>query len=104
MDMFEGCSVVIKWGEWNIEHRGGMMDIRNFMEWAKEEFPSALDNHFSYQLLENSINFAIRYSNATVEDMLDNLTSVVPEITRSEWEEHLFTTGEKEKNRDSIER
>ncbi len=58
-------------------------NIEEFMEYMRTEFPEPMRNHFTYDLLENTINYLM-------EQFEDNrylaytISKIVPEITEEE--------------------
>ena len=64
-----------------------MVDIEKFMEWAHENFPKPLSNHFTYDLLENVVTYA--NENFSRSEIVDKLLWIVPEVTKDEWESFL---------------
>ena len=58
-------------------------DIDEFMEYMRTEFPEPMQNHFAYDLLENTINYLM-------EQFEDNkylaytISEIVPEVTEEE--------------------
>lgn len=58
-------------------------DLEKFMEFMRTEFPKPMENHFTYDLLENTINYLM-------EEFEDNthlahvISEIVPEVTEEE--------------------
>lgn len=63
--------------------------INNFMKYLKTEFPNVLDNHFTYELIENMLRFA--YNNyGHSKDMAKTIIyDIIPEITWEELDKYL---------------
>lgn len=58
-------------------------NVEGFMEYMRTEFPEPMKNHFTYDLLENTINYLM-------EEFEDNrslahaISEIVPEVTEEE--------------------
>ena len=58
-------------------------DIEEFMEYMRTEFPKPMENHFTYDLLENTINYLMEQ----FEDnkyLAHTISEIVPEVTEEE--------------------
>lgn len=53
---------------------------QGFMTYLYEQFPSALNNHFTYTLVENIIDYGIKRQNFTKEQLAMFLADVLPEV------------------------
>lgn len=54
-----------------------------FMDYMKENFSSVLNNHFTYDLLNNSISWLFLKAKSK-ESFIDSLKFVIPEVTEKE--------------------
>ena len=59
------------------------MDKYGFMSYMKEEFPSAMDMHFTYDLVESVVD----YASLTFfgHDIIKFLMNIIPEVTYEEY-------------------
>lgn len=51
-----------------------------FMKWLKEEFLGVIDTHWSYDLVENIIDYAMENKNTGDDELATFLSSMLPEI------------------------
>ena len=60
--------------------------VNGFMSYMREEFPNPMSNHFTYDLLENTINKLIELTDD--RNQLTNwLEEIIPEVKREEIEQ-----------------
>jgi hypothetical protein len=59
-----------------------------FMDWVHEKFPVPFSNNFTYELLDNLIDYVLDKSETSIQ-FIDSMFEIVPEITYEEWEEWL---------------
>lgn len=57
--------------------------VDGFMDFMREEFLEPLSNHFSYDLLENTINKLIELTDDR-NQLTDWLEEIIPEVKREE--------------------
>jgi len=55
-----------------------------FMDWVREEFPTALANHFTYDMLENIIDYVLD-TTETQAEFVEAMLNIVPEVEEDEW-------------------
>lgn len=60
--------------------------LDGFMDWVRDEFPDPLKNHFTYDMLENIIQYVLD-TTETQSEFLEAMIKIVPEITEEEWME-----------------
>lgn len=60
--------------------------VDGFMDWAREEFTPVYEHHFTYDMLENIINYVID-TTETQSEFLEAMIKIVPEVTMEEWME-----------------
>ena len=60
------------------------MDKDGFMCYIKNEFPTTVDTHWSWNLLENIIDYGIENKNYFVGQLENFLDEMIPEITIDE--------------------
>ena len=58
-------------------------DIEEFMEYMREEFPEPMRNHFTYDLLQNTIEYLMEQFDDNKE-FASVIVGIVPEITDEE--------------------
>ncbi len=61
-----------------------MLDKEKLMHYIKQEFPQTINNHWNWDLLENIIDWGIKYENRSQKQLLKFLTNIIPEITEKE--------------------
>ena len=59
--------------------------VNGFMSFMLGEFPEPMSNHFTYDLLENTVNKLLELTEDRVE-FIDWLTEILPEVEREELE------------------
>lgn len=58
-------------------------DIDEFMEYMRNEFPEPMRNHFTYNLLKNTIEYLMeQFDNST--HLAYTISEIVPEVTEEE--------------------
>lgn len=57
--------------------------IEKFMEYMRTEFPEPMKNHFTYDLLENTINYLMEQFDDNTY-LANTISEIVPEITKEE--------------------
>ncbi len=50
-----------------------------FMDYMKQEF-SPMDNHFTYDMVENLVDYAIQHKSHTKDDLCFFLSDIIPEV------------------------
>ena len=58
-------------------------DIESFMEYVRTKFPEPMRNHFTYDLLENTINYLMDQFEDN-RHLTYTISKIVPEITEEE--------------------
>jgi len=58
-------------------------DDNGFMEYMRTEFPEPMKNHFTYNLLKNTINYLIEQFDDNTY-LASTISEIVPEITEQE--------------------
>lgn len=57
--------------------------LNEFMEFMREEFPEPMKNHFTYDLLQNTIEYLMN-SFDNNKELAQSICEIVPEITEEE--------------------
>lgn len=55
-----------------------------FMDWIREEFPTPLANHFTYDMLENIIDYVLD-TTETQAEFVEAMLKIVPEVEEDKW-------------------
>lgn len=58
-------------------------NIEEFMEYMRTEFSEPMRNHFTYDLLENTINYLMEQFDDNTQ-LAYTISEIVPEITKEE--------------------
>ena len=58
-------------------------DIEAFMEFMRNEFPEPMKNHFTYDLLQNTIEYLMDQFDDNTE-LASMISEIVPEVTEKE--------------------
>lgn len=61
-----------------------MLDKEELMHYIKQEFSQTINNHWNWNLLENIIEYGIKYESYSQRQLLKFLTNIIPEITEKE--------------------
>lgn len=56
-----------------------------FLKWVKNKFPNTIDNHFTYDMMENIIDYAIERKSVAPEQLINFLSYIIPEVTEEEY-------------------
>lgn len=58
-------------------------DIDNFMEYMKTNFPEPMKNHFTYDLLQNTVEHLMEQFDDNTQ-LAHIISEIVPEVTEEE--------------------
>ncbi len=64
-----------------------MLDKNKFIDWIMGEFPDELEANFTYDMLENIIDYAM--DNMSNNQVVKFLCRIIPEITEIEIDEFI---------------
>lgn len=64
-------------------------DLQKFMEYLKEQFPGCIDDHWTYDLVGNLIDYAYRNHGHSKGAARAIVCSILPEISFDETEKYL---------------
>lgn len=67
-------------------------NIDDFMEYIHEEFPEPLKNHFTYDLVENIINYVIDQVDET-DEFISIIIKIIPEVTENEYRRFFYSSN-----------
>ena len=67
-----------------------MLNKEKFLSYLLDNF-SAMENHFTYELVENIIDYGLKNHDTTVNGLKWFLTSIIPELEENEIE--MFIEG-----------
>lgn len=71
-----------------------------FMDYLKEQFPGCIEDHFTYDLIKNLIDYVYREHGHTKNSARAIIASILPEVTYEELEAYLPDFDEWEANYD----
>lgn len=57
-----------------------IFDTDGFMLWLKEEFPGCIDNHWSFNLVENIIGYCIKHNPLGKDQLAYWISDMLPEV------------------------
>lgn len=57
----------------------GVLDVEEFMEYMREEFPEPMKYHFTYDMLQGIVNYLMEQEFSIVQ-MANILIEIVPEL------------------------
>lgn len=63
--------------------------LNAFMEYLKEQFPGCIENHFTYDMIVNLIDYAYRNHGHSKGAARNIVYSILPEVTPEEMEKFL---------------
>ena len=58
-------------------------DVERFMEFMRNEFPEPMKYHFTFDLLENMINYLMEQFDDNTQ-LAHTISEIVPEVTEEE--------------------
>ena len=58
-------------------------DVEGFMEYMRTEFPKPMKNHFTYDLLRNTVEYLMEQFDDNTH-LASTLNEIIPEITEEE--------------------
>ena len=58
-------------------------NIEEFMEYMRTEFPEPMENHFTYDLLQNTIEYLMEQFDDNTQ-LANMISEIVPEVTEEE--------------------
>lgn len=56
-----------------------------FMNYLKEQFPGCIEDHFTYDLIKNLIDYVYREHGHTKNSARAIIASILPEVTYENW-------------------
>lgn len=63
--------------------------VEVFMNYLKEQFPGCIEDHFTYDLIKNLIDYVYREHGHTKNSARAIIASILPEVTHEELEAYL---------------
>lgn len=69
--------------------------MAEFMNYLKNEFPNCFDNHFTYDLVENLVNYAYKTHGHSKGSARAIVCEILPEVDIAELERYLPDFSEK---------
>lgn len=58
-------------------------DIEAFMEYMRTEFPEPMKSHFTYELLQNTVEYLMEQFDDNTQ-LASTICKIVPEVTKEE--------------------
>lgn len=69
-------------------------NIKTFMEFLRNEFPTVMDNHFTMDMVENLIRYAYKHKGHSKDSARFMIFDILPEVGWEEIEFYLPEFGE----------
>lgn len=63
--------------------------LKVFMNYLKEQFPGCIEDHFTYDLIKNLIDYVYREHGHTKNSARAIIASILPEVTYEELDAYL---------------